>query len=140
MADQGTRTVWVFDEMYKKGMSNEAIAKEVTEMGYGKERIRADAAEPKSIDRLYDLGLYRIQRARKGKDSVNAGIDFIQDFHIFVHPKCVNFLKEIANYTWDKDTKTGKTMNKPIDDFNHLMDAMRYALEDFSRCNAFSFE
>ena len=63
-----------------------------------------------------------------------------RSFHIFVHPKCVNFLKEIANYTWDKDTKTGKTMNKPIDDFNHLMDAMRYALEDFSRSNAFSFE
>ena len=140
LIDTKAKSIWVFDEIYKTGMSNEKIAEAVVKAGYSKEKINADAAEPKSIDRLYDLGLYRIQRARKGKDSVNAGIDFIQDFHIFVHPKCVNFLKEIANYTWDKDTKTGKTMNKPIDDFNHLMDAMRYALEDFSRCNAFSFE
>ena len=68
-----------------------------------KERIRADSAEPKSIDRLRTLGLVNIRAARKGKDSVNNGIDFIQDFKIIVHPKCVNFLTEISNYTWDTD-------------------------------------
>ena len=139
LADEKTKTIWVFDEMYKYGMSNEVIAKEITEMGYRKERIRAEAAEPKSIDRLYDLGITHIQQARKGKDSVNNGIDFLQDYHIIVHPRCVNFLKEISNYTWDTDTKTGKRLNKPIDDFNHLMDAMRYAMEDFSMGSAFSF-
>ena len=121
-------------------MSNERIAEEVTKAGYCKEKIRADSAEPKSIDRLYDLGLSHIHRARKGKDSINNGIDYIQDFHIIVHPKCVNFITEISNYTWDVDSKTGKKLNKPIDDFNHLMDAMRYALEDFSKGAAFSFE
>lgn len=121
-------------------MSNEAIYAEITKAGYAKEKIRADSAEPKSIDRLYDLGLSRIHRARKGKDSINNGIDYIQDFHIIIHPRCVNFLTEISNYTWDTDTKTGKRLNKPIDDFNHLMDAMRYALEDFSKGEAFSFE
>lgn len=140
LVDIPTKTIWVFDEMYKHGMSNEKIAAEITEMGYRKERIRAEAAEPKSIDRLYDLGLSHIQQARKGKDSVNNGIDYIQDFHIIVHPRCVNFITEISNYTWDTDTKTGKRLNKPIDDFNHLMDAMRYAMEDFSRGSAFSFE
>lgn len=140
LIDIKAKTIWVFDEIYRKGMSNEAIAKAVISAGYSKEKIKADCAEPKSIDRLYDLGLCRIRKARKGKDSINSGIDFIRDFHIFVHPKCVNFITEISNYTWETDQKTGQKINKPIDDFNHLMDAMRYALEDFSHGNAFSFE
>jgi len=139
LIDPGSKTLWVFDEIYRRGMSNEAIADEVKRAGYVKEKITADAAEPKSIDRLYTLGLSRIRRARKGKDSVNNGIDFISGYHIFVHPKCVNFITEISNYTWDTDRKTGKRLNQPVDDFNHLMDAMRYALEDFSRGDTFSF-
>lgn len=139
LVDETARTLWVFDEMYEYGMSNERIAEKVSKMGYRKERIRAEAAEPKSIDRLYELGLSRIQKARKGKDSINNGIDYLQDYHIIVHPRCVNFITEISNYTWDTDTKTGKRLNKPIDDFNHLMDAMRYALEDLSKGTAFSF-
>jgi phage terminase large subunit len=130
MIDLQGKTIYVFDEMYKTGMSNEAIEKEITRMGYRKERIRADSAEPKSIDRLRELGISNITAARKGKDSVNNGIDFIQDFKIIIHPRCVNFLTEISNYTWDVD-KFGKMLNIPIDEFNHLMDAMRYALEDF---------
>lgn len=140
LVDVRAKAIWVFDEIYQKGMSNERIAEAVIKAGYSKEKIKADSAEPKSIDRLYDLGLSRIRRARKGKDSINSGIDLIQDFHIFVHPRCVNFIKEISNYTWDKDSKTGKRLNKPIDDFNHLMDAMRYSLEDFGRRDAYSFE
>jgi phage terminase large subunit len=121
-------------------MSNERIAEDVTAMGYAKERITADSAEPKSIDRLRVLGLQRIKKARKGKDSINNGIDYIQDFHIIIHPRCVNFITEISNYTWDTDTKTGKKLNRPIDDFNHLMDEMRYALEDCSRGETYSFD
>lgn len=139
MIDLKSKVIYVFDEMYKKGMSNEAIAKEVTNMGYRKERIRADSAEPKSIDRLRDIGLSNITAARKGKDSVNNGIDFIQDFKIIIHPRCVNFITEISNYTWDTD-KFGKKLNIPIDDFNHLMDAMRYALEEFVKGKSFSFD
>ncbi len=140
LIDVTAKTLWVFDEIYKRGMSNEAIAEEITKAGYAKEKISADSSEPKSIDRLRDLGLNRIHRARKGKDSVNNGIDYIQGYHIIVHPRCVNFLTEISQYSWEKDTKTGKPLNIPVDDFNHLMDAMRYALEDFSRSAAFSFD
>ncbi len=139
LVDESSKTLWVFDEMYKYGMSNERIASEVTTMGYRKERIRAESAEPKSIDRLRELGLSRIQKADKGKDSVNAGIDFLQDYHIIVHPRCVNFITEISNYTWDTDIKTGKRLNKPIDDFNHLMDAMRYAVESIRKKPKVSF-
>ena len=140
LIDTSSKTLWVFDEIYKPGMSNEDIAAAVTEAGYAKERIRADSAEPKSIDRLYALGLAHIRRARKGKDSINNGIDFIQDYKIFIHPQCTNFLTEIGNYTWDTDTKTGKKLNRPIDDFNHLMDAMRYALEEYSTGPNYSFK
>ena len=139
MIDQTGKKIYVFDEMYQKGMSNEAIYSEISKMGYAKERITADCAEPKSIARLYDLGVYRIRAARKGRDSVNNGIDFIQDYEIIIHPRCVNFITEISNYTWDVDKFENK-LNKPIDDFNHLMDAMRYALEGFIRGETFSFD
>lgn len=139
LIDQTNKKIYVFDEMYKKGMSNERIYSEIVSMGYQKEKITADSAEPKSIDRLDELGLYRIESARKGKDSINNGIDFIQDYEIIIHPRCVNFITEISNYQWDED-KFGNKLNKPIDDFNHLMDAMRYALEGFIEGDTFSFD
>lgn len=66
-------------------------------------------------------------------------IDYLQDFTIIVHPRCVNFETEIGNYSWKTDTKTGKRLNEPIDDFNHLMDAMRYGCEEFIKGDTFSF-
>ncbi len=123
------KKIYVWDEMYQKGNSTKRIYDTVSAMGYSKERIIADSAEPKSIDELKGLGL-RVKGAAKGKDSVNNGIQFIQNFEIIVHPRCTNFLTEINNYTWDKD-KFGTKLNVPIDDFNHLMDAMRYGLEKY---------
>lgn len=139
MLDEQNKKIYVFDELYEKGLSNEEIYSRITEMGYGKEKIIADSAEPKSIDRLRELGLYRIKGARKGRDSINNGIDFLQGFEIIVHPRCVNFITEIGNYQWDSD-KFGKLINRPVDAGNHLMDAMRYATEDVSKGDVFSFE
>ena len=127
--DVQNKTLYVYDEMYEKGLSNKKIAERITAMGYAKERFTADSAEPKSNDELKSLGL-KIQGAKKGKDSVKNGIQWIQDLKIIIHPRCVNFLTEISNYTWDVD-KFGNKLNEPIDDFNHLMDAMRYALEKY---------
>lgn len=123
------KTIWVFDELYKKALTNEMIYNEVSKMGYAKEKITADSAEPKSIEELRRLGLRRIKAAGKGKDSVMNGIQKIQDYHIIIHPRCVNFLTEISCYAWEQD-KSGTAINRPIDDYNHLMDAMRYAMED----------
>ena len=127
--DVKNKKLWVWDEFYEKGMSNKKIHEKIVSMGYAKERMTGDSAEPKSIDELKGFGL-RISGAKKGKDSINNGIQWIQDLEIIVHPRCVNFLTEISNYTWAVD-KFGKKLNTPIDDFNHLMDAMRYALEGF---------
>lgn len=139
LIDIKNKVLYVFDEMYEKGMSNEKIAEKIRNMGYSKETITADCAEPKSIDRLRELGIRRVKPARKGKDSINNGIDFIQGFKIFIHPKCENFIKEIGSYCWDKD-KEGHSTNKPVDTNNHLMDTMRYALEGYIKGKTFSFE
>ena len=126
--DIENKKLYVWDEMYKKGLSNKAIKNNIVKLGYGKEKIVCDSAEPKSIDELKSLGL-RVKGAKKGKDSISNGIQWIQDLEIIIHPRCVNFITEISNYMWDED-KFGKKINKPKDDFNHLMDAMRYALEE----------
>lgn len=134
--DIKNKKIYVYDELYQKGMSNKNIYEKINEMGYSKEKITADSAEPKSIDELYSLGLKRITSAIKGKDSINNGIQFIQDFEIIIQPRCVNFITEISNYTWEED-KFGNKINKPIDGFNHLMDAMRYSLERYIRNNQY---
>lgn len=125
------KKLYVWDELYEKGLSNKRIFEQITEMGYSKERITADSAEPKSIDELKGYGL-RVTPAKKGKDSILNGIQWIQDLEIVIHPRCVNFLTEIGSYTWKED-KFGRKLNEPVDDANHLMDAMRYALEKYVR-------
>jgi len=131
LLDKSNKKLYVFDEMYEKGMSNKKIFDTITALGYKKEKITADSAEPKSIDELKGYGL-RVKAAVKGKDSIKNGVQWIQDLEIIIHPQCVNFLTEISNYTWKKD-KFGKKLNEPEDDSNHLMDAMRYALEKHIR-------
>lgn len=123
------KKLYVWDELYDKGLSNKRIFERIQEMGYSKERITADSAEPKSIDELKGYGL-RVIPAKKGKDSILNGIQWIQDLEIIIHPRCVNFLTEIGSYTWKED-KFGRKLNEPVDDANHLMDAMRYALEKY---------
>ena len=139
LIDVANKEIYVFDEIYKNAMKNRQIAEEIIRKGYGKEKIVADSQEPKSIDELYDLGLKGIRKSRKGRDSINNGVQYIQDYKIITHPRCVNFITEISNYMWDKD-KFDNPINKPVDDFNHLMDAMRYALESYSKGPTFSFD
>lgn len=139
LIDVANNEIYVFDELYKRGMTNADIYQAINDLGYTKERIRADCAEPKSIEELRQLGINNIRPARKGKDSINNGIQFIQNYKIIIHPKCVSFLTEISNYSWDTD-RQGNRINRPIDCFNHLMDAMRYALEEINTGDKFSFE
>lgn len=128
LIDLNNMEIFIFDEHYQKAMSNKDIANMIKYKGYSKERIIGDSSEPKSIDDIKRQGIYRLKGARKGKDSILNGIQYVQDFKIYVHPKCENTLIELSNYVWD--TKEGNVINKPIDDYNHLMDALRYSLED----------
>jgi phage terminase large subunit len=128
IVDIKNREIYVFDEIYEKGLLNNEIAEKIIEKGYQKEIIIADSAEPKSIAELRKYGIRKLKAAEKGPDSVKSGIQFIQQFTIFVHPRCVNFINELSNYVWDRN-KEGQLINKPIDEFNHLLDAFRYSLE-----------
>lgn len=123
------KQIWIYDEHYQTKMLNDDIAKMIISKGYAKERIRADAAEPKSNDDLHRLGVSRIAPSVKGKDSIINGITAIQEFKIYVHPSCKNTIAELSSYTWKKD-KNDNGINQPEDRNNHLMDAMRYAFYD----------
>jgi phage terminase large subunit len=130
--DTEHKKLYVWDEIYKKGLSNKRLYEEIESSHYQKKSFTADCAEPKSIDELRGYGL-RVEKSQKGKDSITHGIQYIQDFEIIIHPRCVNFITEIGNYTWDED-RLGNKINRPIDDFNHLMDSMRYAVEKYAFC------
>ena len=124
-----TKELYIFDEHYQQRMLNSDIADMIIRKGYAKERIRADAAEPKSNDDLRRLGIQRIQPSVKGRDSVINGITAIQEYKIFVHPRCKNTIAELSSYCYKRDSQD-HPLNEPEDSNNHLMDALRYAFYD----------
>lgn len=131
--DEAGKRLYIYDEHYEKRMLNEDIAAMIRSKGYQKERIRADAAEPKSNDDLRRLGIGRLQPAVKGRDSVLAGIARLQEYRMLVHPRCVHTAEELGAYRWQEDGREGVYRNTPCDRDNHLMDALRYAMEDVPR-------
>jgi phage terminase large subunit len=119
---------FILDEVvYQKGLSNKQIA----DVLKNRDNVvtYADSAEPKSIDEIKSYGV-SILPAVKGKDSVNQGIQFVQDQRISVTKRSINLIKEYRNYLWETD-KDGKILNKPIDIWNHAMDATRYGLDTY---------
>ena len=117
----------IYDEVfYEKGLSNSQIAVK-SKMPF-KRSIVADSAEPKSIDEIKAHGI-NIKGAEKGKDSVNFGIQALQQKEFLVTRRSVNLINELEKYVWAKD-RNGNTLNEPIDDYNHLIDPMRYIEAD----------
>ena len=116
---------FIIDEIiYQKGLSNRQISELM--LNLDRASVIADSAEPKSIDEIASYGV-PIFPSVKGKDSVNQGIQYVQDQNIFVTKRSVNLLKEYRNYLWKVD-REGKTTNEPSDIWNHHMDAIRYAI------------
>lgn len=138
LVDNSAMQIYIFDEWYARGVTNRDIAAKIIAMGYGGQRILCDCAEPKSIAELRAEGL-RAEPSRKGRDSVNHGIQLIQNYRIIVHPKCTEFRREIENYCWEKD-RDGRLTDKPDHEFSHGMDAMRYGVARALRADTFSFE
>ena len=132
LIDAENKEIYVFDEHYEKGMFNEDIVKVIEYKGFAKSKITADSAEEKSIKWMKRNGLPRIRSSVKGPDSIIYGIQYLQGYKVYILPKCKNFIVEIKNYIWDTDKKTGKALNKPIDDYNHLLDAWRYSVEELA--------
>ena len=129
LANKIEKIIYIFAEFYRTKMLNSDIAEEIKKLGFAKEKIRADAAEPKSNDDLKRLGISRIMPSVKGRDSIINGISTIQEYRIVVHPTCSNTIAELSSYCWKKD-KNENGVNEPEDKNNHIMDALRYGFYD----------
>lgn len=117
--------VYLNEVCYNAGMTNNEIANFLKKQGYTPNTlIVADCAEPKSIAEINRYG-FHLQPCVKGADSINFGIDLLQQFQLNVSAESVNLIKELRNYTWEKD-RDGNSTGRPIDTFNHLIDALRY--------------
>lgn len=127
---KSTKEIWIYKGYASKGMTNEEIFKKLQDMEIHTARIVCDCAEQKSIEDLRRLGAKRVVACAKGKDSIMNGISVVQEYVIYVHPNCKDIVEEFLNYTWQKDRQTGEYINKPIDKFNHYMDAFRYSVTD----------
>ncbi|WP_205622750.1 PBSX family phage terminase large subunit [Paenibacillus wynnii] len=139
LVNKEEKKLYIFDEHYEHSMLNNDIADMLKRKGYSKEKIIADSSEPKSIDEIRGRGISRIRAAEKGADSIKAGIQFIKGFEIIVHKfNCPNISIELSSYVWEQN-KAGKFLNRPVDDFNHAMDALRYAMEQIRKGNEVSF-
>lgn len=135
--DDENKKIYVYDGFYAKGMTNKAIAEKIKEMLAHRHMTTADSSEPKSVDYIRGKGVV-IEGALKGADSINTGIDFLLEYEIIVNAHLDDFMTEFDNYSWGVDKKTNKPTNKPIDDFNHFIDGLRYAVERlFKKTNTF---
>lgn len=139
--DPNHKTIYICKELYERGLTNDLLATEVKELiGYwsednegkrvcsGTEPVKCDSAEPKSITELQNFGV-DAYAAKKGKDSVNFGIQWLQQQTIVIDKSCVKSQMEFQTYQWKKD-KDGNSMKVPVDKNNHLIDGLRYAYED----------
>lgn len=133
--DEANHTIYITGEYVKTGMLNDEIASRIIELGLSKEIIIADAAEQKSIAEIRRAGVPRIRESRKGPDSVVHGIQWINQQRIILDERCTNTREETENYTWEKDRKTGEYINKPVDAYNHCLDAVRYGLQSVTSMN-----
>lgn len=118
--------LWARQHIYRPGLTNDVIAEMIRTKGYAREDNIADSAEPKSIEEIRRYGV-KIRGAEKGPDSVKFGINQIKQYRLNVLNDSVDLIKELRNYSWGKD-RHGEYTGKPLDMFNHLMDAMRYAV------------
>jgi phage terminase large subunit len=127
--DAKNKTIYIYDEFYERGLTNDILAEEIKKR-VGSNYVVCDSSEPKSIQELNNAGI-NAKPARKGKDSVNFGIQWLQQQTIVIDSRCVYAKNEISTYHWKQD-KDGNAIRQPSDKNNHLIDALRYAYEDDS--------
>ena len=127
--DKANHTIYVFNEFYKSGCQPSELAAAIKDMNLAKSKIKVDAAEPRTIQFFRNEGI-NAEGAAKGKDSVKAGLMFLQDNLIIVHPKCQNFITELENFSYIKSKQTGEWTEDTTHEWSHAIDACRYAYSD----------
>lgn len=127
--DKESGVIYVYKEFYKSGCQLSELAAAIGDMGLRKSKIYVDAAEPRSIQYFKSEGINAVP-CNKGKDSVKAGLMFLQDNLIIVHPSCVNFIMELENFSYIKSKTTGEYTEDTTHEFSHAIDACRYGYSD----------
>ena len=116
--------LWIKELLYRTNLTNNDIGNYLKSISFARTELIADSAEPKSIEELRLQG-YNVFAANKGPDSVKIGIDILKRHELMITKDSTNLIKELRGYTWDKDNE-GKLTGKPIDKYNHALDALRY--------------
>jgi len=124
--DKNHKTIYIFNELYQRGLTNDALADEIRPLLDG-DNVVCDSAEPKSIQELKQHGVIALA-AKKGQDSVRHGIQWLQQQTIVIDSSCVNTQSEFQQYQWKKD-KDGNSLKIPVDKNNHIIDGLRYSYE-----------
>ena len=128
--DLENKELWIYAEHYEHAMTTDDIYNMIVAADMKNALITADSAEQRLIAELRAKGISRITPSVKGAGSINAGIDFMKQFKIYIHPSCVKTIEEFDTYIYKQD-KDGKWLNEPIDANNHIIDAVRYSLERY---------
>lgn len=129
LLDEENKKIYVFKIWGDTNKTNDELSNIIKSMGFSKSLIIADCAEQKSIEEMKRAGILRIKPSMKGPDSIIHGIQKLQQYDIIIHPSCEGIITEFENYSWQKDKQSGEYINKPIDSFNHYIDALRYSLQ-----------
>ena len=138
--DKARKKLYIFSEVYGQGLSNEKLWEKILNKKISRAEITADSAEPKSIDKLNSLGQMYVRGAKKGPDSVEYGIRWLQDLEeiIIDNVRCPNSAREFGLYEYERD-KYGEFKSKYPDANNHTIDAVRYAMEKETKANTMTF-
>ncbi|MBR4419766.1 MAG: PBSX family phage terminase large subunit [Clostridia bacterium] len=127
--DRENRVIYVFNEFYKAGCQLSELAEAIKAMNLARTKLYVDSAEPRTIQYLKTQGINAIGAA-KGKDSVKAGIMFLQDHKIIVYPDCKNLITELSNFSYIKSKQTGLYTEDTTHEFSHALDSLRYSYSD----------
>ncbi|HDA1605211.1 TPA: PBSX family phage terminase large subunit [Staphylococcus aureus] len=128
VVDLQKKEIYIYEEHYEKAMITDDIYNMLVDKGLKDAEIKSEN-EGRLITELKLKGISKIVPASKGPNSIMTGVQYVQGFKIFVHPRCVHTIEELNTYTFEQD-KEGNWINKPIDKNNHALDALRYALSD----------
>lgn len=127
--DKQNKTIYVFNEFYKSGCQLEQLAQAIKEMGLAKSKLYIDAAEPRTAAYFRQQNINAVPCA-KGPGSVKAGLMFLQDHLIIVHPSCQKLIMELENFSYIKSKQTGEWTEDTTHEWSHAIDALRYGYSD----------
>ena len=127
--DRENKTIYVFNEFYRSGCQLSELAAAIFDMKLNRTKLYVDSAEPRSIQFFKNEGINAYPCA-KGRDSVKAGYQFLQDNKIIVHPSCENLIRELNNFSYIKSKITGQWTDETTPEFSHAISGLRYAYSD----------